>query len=237
MSKLRPHLTYANVVSSVCLFIVLGGSAYAATVITGKNVQNGSLTGKDVKNKSLTRKDFRGSVPGPKGDTGPRGATGATGATGASGLNGERGPAGPGAIKLDYSETAQAPAFDPVVKSTLLFSREGLSITAVCTDTGVTGADDTEIALKFEASGAGATANAAWTDEISSAPNTTETRQDGVANGTLTVSDFIQHNAFGFRRLEGQAVLRSDTQVLTVAFHAFVETFHCKVDGTVIPAT
>jgi len=83
LSKLRPRLTYANVVSSVCLFILLGGTAFAAAkAITGKEVNNGSLSGKDVRNSSLTGldvkneslspDDFNGSVLGPKGDTGPR---------------------------------------------------------------------------------------------------------------------------------------------------------------------
>ena len=101
LSKLRPYLTYANVVSSACLFIVLGGTAYAATVITGENVKNssltgadvknGSLTGGDVKNKSLTRKDFNGSVRGPKGDTGPMGPKGDAGPQGPKGDQGSSG--------------------------------------------------------------------------------------------------------------------------------------------------
>jgi hypothetical protein len=99
-SKLRAHFTYANVVSSVCLFVVLGGTAFAATtVITGKNVKNGSLTGADVKNSSLTGTDvkngsltgtdvkdktlspadFNGSVQGPKGDKGDKGDPGEKG--------------------------------------------------------------------------------------------------------------------------------------------------------------
>jgi hypothetical protein len=89
-------LTYANVVSTLCLFIVLGGGAYAATTITGKNVKNSSLTGRDVKNNSLTgrdvksirsgdvtdgsllAKDFRtGELPaGPQGQKGDAGAPG-----------------------------------------------------------------------------------------------------------------------------------------------------------------
>jgi len=88
LSKLRPNLTYANVVSTVCLFIVLGGSAYAAVTITGKNVKNGSLTGADIKNSSLTTSDVKnrsllardfktGQLPaGPKGDQGPKGDKG-----------------------------------------------------------------------------------------------------------------------------------------------------------------
>jgi hypothetical protein len=44
MARLRPRLTYANIISTICLFMLLGGTATAALVITGKNVKNGSLT-------------------------------------------------------------------------------------------------------------------------------------------------------------------------------------------------
>ena len=81
--RLRRKLTYANVVSSLCLFVLLGGSAYAAAKITGKNVKNGSLTGRDVKNNSLTGKDVKRLGPGdfkagalPKGPRGPAGPAG-----------------------------------------------------------------------------------------------------------------------------------------------------------------
>jgi hypothetical protein len=82
---LSGHLTYANVVSTVCLFIVLGGSSYAAITITGKSVKNNSLTGADIKNGSLLKADFKaGQLPrsarGLQGPPGPPGATGAHGA-------------------------------------------------------------------------------------------------------------------------------------------------------------
>jgi hypothetical protein len=91
LSRLRHHLTYANVVSSLCLFILLGGSAYAATTIgskqiknnsiLGKDIKNNTVAGKDVKNKSLTSSDFKpGSLPA--GAAGPQGARGATGPQG-----------------------------------------------------------------------------------------------------------------------------------------------------------
>jgi len=53
LRRLRPHLTYANVVSTLCLFILLGGSSYAAIKITGKNVKNGSLSWRDLKRNTL----------------------------------------------------------------------------------------------------------------------------------------------------------------------------------------
>jgi hypothetical protein len=43
----------ALAVALLALFVALGGSAYAALVVTGKNVKNGSLTGVDFKKRSL----------------------------------------------------------------------------------------------------------------------------------------------------------------------------------------
>ena len=83
------RLTYANVASTICLFITLGGSAYAAASISGKDVKNGSLTSADVKDHSLRARDFKaGALPrgpmGPQGEHGPAGAPGAPGRDGAA---------------------------------------------------------------------------------------------------------------------------------------------------------
>ena len=95
---LLSRLTYANVVSTLCLFLVLGGGAYAATRITGreivngsvrsadlrnndvrgKDVRNGTISSRHVKNRSLLSSDFEpGSLPvGARGPAGPRGPNG-----------------------------------------------------------------------------------------------------------------------------------------------------------------
>jgi Collagen triple helix repeat (20 copies) len=102
--KFVRHLR-SNAVAFLALFVALGGSSFAAvTVITGKNVKNGSLTaadvknssltGADVKDKSLSPGDFNGSVTGLKGDTGPQGPKGDTGAQGPKGDTGAQGPKG-----------------------------------------------------------------------------------------------------------------------------------------------
>jgi hypothetical protein len=57
---MRRHLTYANVVSTLCLFIALGGTSYAAIKVTGQSVKDGSLTGADVRNNSLKSSDISG---------------------------------------------------------------------------------------------------------------------------------------------------------------------------------
>jgi hypothetical protein len=50
-SKLIPSPAMA--VALLALFVALGGGAYAAIVVTGKNVKNASLTGVDFKKRSL----------------------------------------------------------------------------------------------------------------------------------------------------------------------------------------
>jgi len=99
ISTLTRRLTYANVTSTACLFILLGGSAYAATAITGSDVRNGSLTGADVRDHSLRARDFKAGqlTRGPKGDSGPArpaGPKGDSGPAGPAGPAGEPGPAG-----------------------------------------------------------------------------------------------------------------------------------------------
>jgi type VI protein secretion system component Hcp len=116
--RLRPHLTYANVVATLCLFILLGGSAYAATKITGADVKDGSLTGADIKDGSLVLKDFKkGQIPagkrgaaGHKGDAGAAGQTGATGTPGAPGTAGTPGPEGAQGPPGGSGETPAGPA-------------------------------------------------------------------------------------------------------------------------------
>jgi hypothetical protein len=78
-TSMRKRLTYANVVSTVCLFVVLGGTATAASkLLTGKQIKNESITGVDVKNGSLLSRDFKaGQLPsGPQGPAGAQGPAG-----------------------------------------------------------------------------------------------------------------------------------------------------------------
>jgi hypothetical protein len=102
---LRRHTT---AVAYVALFAALGGSAYAAATITGKNIKDGTVTGKDVKNRSLGTSKLsptavssligqRGPAgpQGPQGDRGVPGPAGPTGALGPKGDKGEPGPVGP----------------------------------------------------------------------------------------------------------------------------------------------
>ena len=57
LHRTRPAL--ATIVAFLALFVALGSGSYAAGLLTGKDVKNGSLTGKDLKTDSVTGEDVR----------------------------------------------------------------------------------------------------------------------------------------------------------------------------------
>lgn len=80
--------------STIAVFVALGGGAYAAVELPKDSVRS-----RQVKDGSLQAKDFkRGQLPrGAKGDRGLKGDPGARGEQGAAGPGGPAGPPGPGA--------------------------------------------------------------------------------------------------------------------------------------------
>jgi hypothetical protein len=95
MRRIRGKLSYANLTSTLCLFLLLGGgTAYAASHL-GKN----SVGAKQLKKGAVTPAKL--AKASKQALSGPRGATGAPGAPGPKGDRGEVGPQGPGAISID----------------------------------------------------------------------------------------------------------------------------------------
>jgi hypothetical protein len=95
LAKLRSRLSYANVLSTICLFIVLGGTSYAVATgsIDSREIENGTIRTKDISKKARNALKGRQGPPGPTGAAGPTGATGPPGAA--------TGPAG-GALTGNY---------------------------------------------------------------------------------------------------------------------------------------
>jgi hypothetical protein len=92
-----PRPTYANVVSSLALFIALGGTSYAVTQLPRNSVGSRQLkanavsSGK-IRNGAVERSDLAASAlttaRGPRGASGPAGDPGAAGVAGPPGLVG-----------------------------------------------------------------------------------------------------------------------------------------------------
>jgi hypothetical protein len=56
MRRIRPRLSYANVVASLALFLALStGTAYAVNEWTGANIVDNSLTGADIREPTLAK--------------------------------------------------------------------------------------------------------------------------------------------------------------------------------------
>jgi hypothetical protein len=122
--RLREHLTYANVMATIAVFVALGGSGYAAVAlqrnsVKGKHIARNAITSPKVKNRSLKRKDFAlGQLP--KGDPGPRGE---------KGEKGDQGSPGPGEeTAITYRDVDSSPA----TNKTTLFTGDGLILKASC---------------------------------------------------------------------------------------------------------
>jgi hypothetical protein len=125
------HLTYANLMATIAVFVALGGGAYAAVTITSANVRNNSLTGADIRQNSLRSGDIRngtllardfkpGQLPaGAGGRIGADGRNGADGAAGTLGGSGARGLQGPKGDKGDPGVPGAAGATNVVVRSDL----------------------------------------------------------------------------------------------------------------------
>ena len=52
LAGIRSRLTYANVMATIAVFIALGGVAWAAATINGRDVIDESLTGRDIRDHS-----------------------------------------------------------------------------------------------------------------------------------------------------------------------------------------
>jgi hypothetical protein len=59
--QFRHRLTYANVMSTLAVFIALGGSSYAALQISGRSIENRSIPAKKLKRNSITGREVRES--------------------------------------------------------------------------------------------------------------------------------------------------------------------------------
>jgi hypothetical protein len=163
IKRLQSRLTYANVMSTLAVFIALGGGAYAATTIPGPGgVIHGCYKdrGGNLRLVAADRKCARHeasiafSEQGPRGPMGPRGAagktvrgnpgaTGSPGAIGETGPNGGTGPAGPGASSFTTTVSeGSGPA-------TLATPEPGLTVTGECLS-------GNEVALRIATTGSGA---------------------------------------------------------------------------------
>ena len=102
MKQIGKSLTYANVMSSLAVFLVLGGASAVAATQLGKNsvgtkqLKNNAVTTAKIKNGAITQGKIssaaQAALHGLQGPAGPAGSAGPAGPGGPRGLEGARGP-------------------------------------------------------------------------------------------------------------------------------------------------
>ena len=90
--RLRPSPSMLAALA-VCA-VGLGGTAVAATLITSKQIKDGTIQLKDISRSARAQLQGDDGAPGAAGAVGPAGSAGATGAAGAQGETGPQGPQG-----------------------------------------------------------------------------------------------------------------------------------------------
>lgn len=94
LNRLRRSASYANVASTVALFLALGGVSYAAVTLPSNSVGTSQLK-KHAVTLAKVSDGARTALKGRRGETGPTGAPGTTGAVGPVGPVGPAGAVGP----------------------------------------------------------------------------------------------------------------------------------------------
>jgi RNA polymerase sigma factor (sigma-70 family) len=60
----RNNWSYTNVMSTIAVFVALGGSSYAALQVDSADIANNSVRGVDVRNRSITERELRRNTLG-----------------------------------------------------------------------------------------------------------------------------------------------------------------------------
>jgi hypothetical protein len=138
--RFRRQLTYSNVISTLCLTLILGGgTAYAASELGKESVDTKQLAKEAVTPAKLS-KAAKATLSGPAGPTGPKGSAGAAGPAGLQGSQGVQGSKGDKGDKGDPGAPG-APGTKilwAVVRGTGAFARENGHVVT----TGTAGGED-----------------------------------------------------------------------------------------------
>jgi hypothetical protein len=223
---MRPKLTYANVVSTICLFLLLGGGAAYAASHLGKNsvgakqLKKNAVTTKKIKNGAVTAAKLKpGTIPTtvPSSDH----ATSADSAT----------VAGNGAQRIDFHsagiDSAPSNPFETPAAHQI-FSSDGLTIRASC----ISG-EKARLYVTISAS----EGNAFWGYTKYLNPGY-ESKNVGLFFGPTNVETYRLVDVTGENRSEtGQLIYRSPSHTVTVIYVGGVEDVlpkECEFQGTAV---
>ena len=170
------------VISLIALVMAMSGTAVAASLITSKQIKDGTIQTQDLAKKALAQLKGKSGAPGPagaagaKGDKGDAGDAGPTGPTGPAGDTGPIGPSDAYASNdpsYPHNNTwmisKNLPAGKYVIQASMGAYNVGPNIAEVdCAEGGGTSADSPNGPFAFLGAGLGATLSGNWATTFAS---------------------------------------------------------------------
>jgi hypothetical protein len=240
---LRDHLSYANVMATIAVFLVLGGGAYAAATlpnnsvgtaqlrpaaVTRSKLADDSVSTSQLVHNSVTRNRLSAGLrallaqagqPGPPGVTGPAGPKGADGASA-------------GRVQYDAAATAT-----PV--ATTILDIPGLTIQAGCVQNGA----DVNVGLRINPSET-AVLQANFTLDSGTDPTAVGLAQTANAQIALTANTDNDlggpgtAGGTGYSRVNARAIMVGAARTFTLDLFELVnaDTGRCTIGGTALPS-
>jgi hypothetical protein len=257
MDRFTSRLSYANVVSTLCLFLLLGGAAWAATSLPKNSVgtpqlKDGAVTGAKVKNGTLTGADVKASTLGQVPSAATAGtatnaahATAADTATHAASADtaghatsaDTAGRAGDATTLDGLGATAFYPAggitridANPAyaAEPVTIYAAQGLVLSASCGEGGLAGSTLFEI---FATSSAGGRIDAGYVRRV----NSTEEQvvEESGLGAVPTLVWFIGTNAGPGGQAVGTLLFTGTERAIQITLESRVTSSHtCQVSGT-----
>jgi hypothetical protein len=241
MKRVGSHLTYANVMATIAVFVALGGVSYAAlklpkNSVGTKQLKKNAVTTPKLKNGAVTAAKLKpGILSGaPTNSSKPGTVSGATHAISAdTATTADR--AANGAQRVDFKSAGidsapPSPPESPAVHQ--VFSGGGLTIRASCIKSGE------HVRLYVTISASEGSADWAFTRYVNPGY---ESLSDGLPLGPTNVETFAVVDLTGGTRTEtGELIYRSPTTTVTVVYQAGAEDVYsheCGFFGSALIAT
>ena len=222
MRSLRSRLTYANVMSSLAVFLVLGGVSYAAATLPrnsvgSKQLRRNSVTHSKLTNGSVGRNELRSSLRSRLDR---------------SGAPGPRGPAGPGAKRLHFSEPGSASP-----KPTTILRINGLTMAVNCGQS----ASGTTLTTQIRSDAPGTffdnfTVDQGTDPSQPGSVNTGSLQQELPGGSALSAPQPTVDTGFFRAFATVHVVSGSHTTTLSVVTFTSGDDDRCQVEGTAIPS-
>jgi hypothetical protein len=246
---LRDRLSYANVMATLAVFLVLGGGAYAAgtlpansvgsaqlrrDAVTRSKLADDSVSTAQLVHNGVTRNRLSRGVRAQldhAGQPGPRGATGPTGATG---------QAGAGAGRIQYDAAAAA---TPV--PTTILDMPGLRLQAACILNGA----DVNVGLRITPTETAVLQDTFTLDTGADPANPPPPGDPAVQTGSgqISLTANIDNDlggpgtqgGAGYFRVIARAIMVGSAHTFTLDLFELVnaDTGRCTIGGTALPSS